>query len=502
MHFSGKAVALPVLLTVALAGAAGAQAPACEIDEGSPSQVAKAYLSLTQAASLQQAERWGDAATQLRSAVKSVTERPDRIKNTVGRDVVLGKAMSLWLNQPDQAHVASKAALGFAEGGEGTIDLVVAVDSLFSPVEQAQPGCVAPLSDWRRQKAWIAMINQSIDHVNADRLDSAEYVANRSLLLNKSPYAYMVLGNVAQNRQATADAMKFYKQTIETATDSAYADVRNQTYVTLGNLAADAAESAEGAERMRLAQEAATAYRGLLAVAPQSLVASQARAGLSRSLLLQGDTVAFRAALKDHMENPTQYSYQDVLASAVTAARAGQWTEAGVLFEGALQNNPYNRDALFNLALTYNELKQYDKMLPFVHRLVAVDPSNGENWRLYAYAYNGLAKATKVAPQVRALNDSTVKYFEMAEKMPHRVTFTEFSNTPEKTSVAGSVENRSTGEKSFTLQFEFLDKAGAVVGTREATVGPVAPNAQGRFNVTLEGAPSAVAFRYAPLPVN
>jgi len=499
MLATGKAIVLPVILSAALAASAAAQAPSCTVDEGSPSPVAKAFLSVTQAANAQQAEKWADAAMQLRSAVKSLTEKPEAIKNELGRTFVLGKALSLWMNQPDQPAVAPAASLGFVQGADRQIDLVVAVDSLFGTVERAQPACVALTADWRRQKAWVALLNSAIEQANAGRLDSAEVVARRSLLLNKSPYAFMVLGNVAQNRQQVPQALDYYRQTVEAATDSVYKDIRDQTLVLMGGLAADAAESAEGAEKTRLAREAASAYQRVVTESPGSLVAPQARAGLSRSLLLQGDTTAFRASLKEHLENPAAYTYHDILASAVSAARASQWAEASKLFDNTLTLNPWNRDALFNAALANHELKQYQAMLPYLAKLVQVDPGNGENWRLYAYAYNGLAKATKVPAQVKALNDSVVKYFEMAEKLPHQVVFSEFTNGPTRTSLGGSIENRGTAEKSYVMKVEFLDKSGAVVATREAPVGPVAPKARGQFSVAVENTPAIVAFRYAPL---
>ena len=154
---------------------------------------------------------------------------------------------------------------------------------------------------------------------------------------------------------------------------------------------------------------------------------------------------------------------------------------------------------------------------------VQLDPSNGENWRLYAHAYNGLVKNLKPSPvrqtgakgakptaapaarsnpavdaQVKQYNDSTVKYFEMAEKMPVRVEFTEWTNTAEKSTVAGTVHNKGTAAKAYTMTMEFLDKTGNVVDTQTVSVTEVAPNAKGRFSAT-SSKPGVVGFRYKPL---
>lgn len=492
----GKAFVLPVLFTAAFAGSAAAQA-ACEVSEDRPGQVGRAFLSITQAAGAQEAGNWAQSATALKSAVKGLSEKNAAGNNPTGHAMVLGKALSMWLNHPDVPAVTTWDALG-AQGNTQQVDVLVAVDSLFDVVETAQPACVSALSEWRRQRAWVQMLNASIEHLNANRLDSAEYVAGRANRLFTSPYGYMVLGNVAQNRRENDKALEYYRQTVDASTDSVYADVRDQTLVTMGNLAADMAEDTTGEARVTFARRAVEAYNTVMQK-PTSTYSPQARAGLGRALLLQGDTTAFRNSLKDHLENPTAYPYQDVLASAVAAARAGQWKEGVQLFEGALQSNPWNRDALYNAALGYHELGEFDKMIPHVRKLVAVDPGNGENWRLFAYAFNGMSKASKVAAQQRALNDSVVKYYEVAEKMPHQVQFSEFGNSPERTTLSGTITNKGTAAASYTIKFEFLDKNGQVVASREATVADVAPQASGRFSVRVEDAPTAVAFRYAPI---
>ena len=498
MLASGKAVVLPAVLSAVFAVSAGAQA-ACDVDEGRPGQVGRAFIAVTQAANAQQAENWPEATKNLQNAVKLLHERGAIGPNELGRAFVLGKAYSLWLNVPDQAIVTTQAALGNTDGGTEPVDLVQKTDSLFDVVEAAKPNCVTTTAEWRRQRGWVGFLNTAIEHFNAGRMDSAETFARRSLTLSENPYGYMVMGNIAQNRRDLAGAFRFYEQTIEAAKDTTFREVREQTLVTLGNLAADVAEDTVPAARAELARRSAAAFNEVIQGSPNSPVLPQARAGLSRSLLLQGDTAAFRASLKAHLDNPTAFPYQDILASAVTAARAGQWTEGTALFEGVLRSNPWNRDALYNAALGHHELKQFDKMIPHVTRLVQVDPSNGENWRLFAYAYNGLSKATKAAATQRAMNDSVVKYFEMAEKMPHQVQFTEFSATDARTTLRGIIENRGTAEKAYTMKVDFLDKGGNVVASREVPVAAVAPKASGRFSVTVENTPGIAAFRYAPI---
>lgn len=521
MSQTRRTLAIPALLGVTLAGTLGAQqtAATCSVEQGKPTQLAKAYLAVSSAQNLQGAQKHAEAAKQLQAAVKALTEAPEKINNEKGRQLVLGKALGLWLQQPDLGFAPKRGTLGFATDPEGTIDLVTAIDEAFTPIEKSDPSCLAETAAYRGGKPWVALINGAIEHLNADRADSAVFYAKRSMqLYSGSPYGHMVLGNVAQ-RTNVDEAVGHFRAGIAASSDTIFAEAKRNMLAQLGALAADVADSASAAPtKQKYGAIANEAFDQLVKEFPSSSQATAARAGQARLRLAVGDTAGFKATYADQLANPSKYTYQELLTPAVAAARAGVHADAAKLFEAALSQNPYNRDALFNAALMYHEMGQFDRMLPFIKRLTEVDPSNGENWRLYAYAFVGKNKALRPAPartaagararptpanpavdaQIRALNDSTVKYAEMAEKMPVKLEFTEWTNSEEKSTIAGTIQNKSSAAKSYSVVFEFLDKAGQVVDTQTATVASVAPNAKGRFSVTTTNK-SAIAFRYKPL---
>lgn len=519
---------LTALLSASLAAgldAQQAQQPTCAVDETKPTQVGRALLFVEAARSAQAAGRAPDASKQLTFAVKALTEAPEKISNVPGRNFVLGKALSLWLNQPDVGYTPKRGALGYTTNPDATIDLVAAIDSALTVVEKVEPGCAASTAPWRAQKAWVALVNGAIEHLNAERVDSAEVFAKRAMqLYSGSPFGHMVMGNIAQRRNAD-EAIVHYRAGVEAAEDDTlYAEAKRNILSSMGSLAFDVADTAKvAATKQKYAAVATEAYEQLLKEFPTSSQAVSARAGLARVRLAAGDTTGFKATYQDQLVNPTKYSYQDLLSPAVAAAHANQHADAAKLFENVLLLNPFNRDALNNTALMYYSLEQFDKMLPYIKRLVDIDPSNGDNWRLYAHAYNGIGKAlrsptvrsgatartgarataaTRVNPavdaQVKAYNDSTLKYYEIAEKMPLKLEFKEWTNTSDKSTVAGTIENRSTAAKSYNLTLEFIDKAGAVIDTQVATVASVAPKAKGRFSVTSTK-PGIIAFRYKPV---
>ncbi|MFL5620915.1 MAG: tetratricopeptide repeat protein, partial [Gemmatimonadaceae bacterium] len=280
------------------------------------------------------------------------------------------------------------------------------------------------------------------------------------------------------------------------------------------------------------AKKAADAYNQLLAVPGTSgSVATGARQNLQQALLITGDTSSVTKSYADMLTNPTAYDYQALLTSAVAAVRANKNADAAKLFENVLVENPYNRDALFNLAVTDLNMGQYDKVPALVTRLVAVDPANPENHLLAARAYVEIAKTKKGAAQA-AVNDTTLTWFNRSQKLPVEVTFSEFNPGEKQLEIAGTVLDRrdkaaeaeqggttsggtaaaraaaakkaaaakaaakaSIPPKAVTLKFEALDKSGAVLGSQSVTTEPLQPGKTAPFRVKIDAA-NAVAYRY------
>jgi len=526
MLATAKKALLPFLLCAAVTAVAGAQQKAkeCEVDEGKPGEVARAMLALQVA---QNAGKPEDAQKQLKNAIASL-EKADKSKNPVGENFVYGKTLVMWLSQPNVPAVTTRGAVGFTQNPTQPLDLVASIDSAFGAVEKALPECASQTSAWRVQKGWVAMVNDASSQLNADHPDSAELLAKRSLILNpNAPYGYMVLGNLAQKKNQPRQAIDYFKQTVEkSGTDTAYADLKRQTMLAAANLAADAADAATGAEKAAYLSDAKWGYETLAQDAKSGNFADAARSGLARLASASGDTAAVRATYAQQLSNPSAYTFQQLLNAGVTAARTKQVADATTLFEAAYKKNPYHRDVLYNLAIMYLNGDKYAQVVPVVRQLVSVDPSNGENYRLFtiAYAneqkgfnekiknYNALAKKAKLPKAIKAYEDSArfffdsakavadsaLKYNNIAEAFPVKVTFSEFSTQEDKSTLGGSVANSSEQTQTYTVKVDFLDVTGKTVASQTATVGPVAAGQSGRFSVSAPG-PGIAAFRYAPL---
>lgn len=525
-------------LTLACAAVAGAQAAPkeCQVNEGRPSPVGRATLAVQVASS---ATDPAVAIRQLSTAVKALTENAEKMDNQVGRSFVLGKALVLWTLQPNVALTTKRGALGYTTNPNDMIDLVAAIDTAFKVVETANPECITETSRWRGQKSWVNLVNKAIERLNADDADSAEMSARAAILMNPyAPYGYVVLANVMQKRNRSTEAFALYRKSVEMASrDTSYDDIRRQSLVYLGGLAADSAEMApDSAARRPYVETARSSFQQVLADKGANDFAANARAGMCRLAVITGDTASLRVTYKDPLAAPDGFAYGDLMNAGVCLARAEMLPEATSLFRAAYTKNPFHRDALSNLSIMMLRDDNHYAALPLANRLVTVEPNNPDNLQLLVLAYAGIAKrardtrlagtakpatpargakapATKAAPKPaaprlsvavadslfkveQAFTDSAVKSNERKETLPFRVTLSDFSTTDEKATVAGLVVNQGTVEKAVTLRVEFLDRAGNVLQTKESALGVIAAGSSARFNVTVTPGKEIAAFRY------
>ena len=506
--------AIPALLCVAgAAGVAGAQgtpaaaaaAPAC--DPGTSQAVAKATLFMQQAASSVKAKQ--DASKPLKLAIGALTTAPKDAKesaDSVGRAYYLGQAYILLLEQPGVTLSGPRSSYGIMTEPTANVDLLAAADSAFTLVEKAQPACRTEIAEWRQQKPWLDAMNSAITSLNADHYDSAEVYARRALTIDRrAPYAYTVLASVASNRKDNKTAIAMMRKAIEVAgADTLYSDAKQNAMYDLGSALFTDYESATGADKAAIGRQVIDAWVAYIPVGAQDARVSRAIAGSAQVANAIKDTTQYARILAPVLANPSKYGDQSLLNAGVVATTANRTNDAITLFSAVTTRNPYQRDALKNLAASYVGAKQSDKVTPVVDRLVALDPNNSANWLLYAYGYSGMLKNTKDPKLVKAYTDSLVKYNTKSEKMTPDVEINEFSvsNEGKTATLGGTIANHDTGPtakpKSYTLNVEFLDKTGAVVGTSTVTVGPIAPKASAPFKATAQ-ATGVVGYRYKPI---
>ena len=496
--------AVPVLLCAAsVAGAQGSPAaaptgPAC--DPGVSQAVAKATLFLQQAATSVNAKQ--DASKPLKLAIGALTmpsKDSKEIADSVGRAYYLGQAYVLILEQPGVVISGPRASYGIATEPTANVDLLAAADTAFTLVEKAQPACKTEIEQWREQKPWLESVNAAIAASNAGHDDSASMYANRALTIDRrAPYAYTVLASVASNKKDYPTAIAMMHKALDAASaDTIYNDARQNGMYDLANTLSIQYDAASGADKAAIGKQALEAWEAYVPIGTQDARVARAQSEAAQIALALKDTAEYTRIYAPVLANPAKYGDQAVLNAGVIATQAGRVPDAVTLFSAVVDRNPYQRDALKNLAASYIGNKQSEKVAPIVDRLVALDPNNSSNWELYAYAYSGLLKNTKDPKLTKAYTDSLVKYDTTSKKLTPNVEVREFSISSADRSVTlgGTIENLGTTPKSYTMQVEFVDKTGTVVGTQSVSVGPIAPKATAPFKATVQ-ATNVVGYRY------
>ncbi|MDP9203456.1 MAG: tetratricopeptide repeat protein [Gemmatimonadota bacterium] len=492
-------VAVAFAFGAAAAAPAAAQNPAqiaatCDPTANTKGDIAKAQFSMTRA--IAAAEK-GNPMRDVQEVLRLVGSGND---NPTARNYLRGEAYIIYLMQPNTPAVVPRSTLGLTTNPTGTIDLYAAADSAFSMVEQASPECALVIAQWRQQKPWLNALNGAINALNAGQLDSAEMLAKRSLILDRrAPYAYSVLGSIAQNRKNWAAATDYWKQTLAAAgTDTTYADVRTKTMYEIASAASDRAESATGAAKRAAAREAIKPWQDYIGIANNDLLLADAVDNVARMYAAAGDSALVPGIYAAMLANPSKYGELTLVHAGVVATRNGRHADAIKLFDAALAQNPYSRDAVNNLAATYIQNNEFPKAFPLIDRLVTLDPSNPDNPLLYAFAYQGMYKGTKDKKLQKIYTDSLVYFNSKSENATVKVAVNEFTRRPNETLLAGTIENRGKTSKTYTVTMEFLDKSGNVISTETTTVGPVAPKASQTFKIkSAKG--GAYGYRYKPL---
>ncbi|HXL87044.1 MAG TPA: FxLYD domain-containing protein, partial [Gemmatimonadaceae bacterium] len=270
------------------------------------------------------------------------------------------------------------------------------------------------------------------------------------------------------------------------------------TMYEIASAASDKAEAASGAAKKAAAREAIKPWQDYIAVASNDLLLADAIDNIGSMYVEAGDSTSVPAVYAPMIANPSKYGEISLVHAGVVATRNGHPADAAKLFNAALAQNPYSRDALNNLAATYIQTNELSKAFPLIDKLVAMDPSNPDNPLLYAFAYQGMYKGTKDKKLQKIYTDSLVYWNNKSENAPVKLAVTEFTRRPTETTLGGTIENRGTTAKTFTVNIELLDKTGNVIDTQTATVGPVSPKSTKAFKVTSAKG-GAYGYRYKPV---
>ena len=392
-------------------------------------------------------------------------------------------------------------------------------DSALTRAVGLKPECADDVDTWR-QFLWVPVFNAGVAAWQGGNTDSAVASFTRATAINpKDPNGLIYLAILHANTERVDSAIKYFKRGIEAAgTDTAFAEDKRQAIFNLARMY----------HRSQRWDEATATYKGYLATYGADAEATAALASvytatgkrdsatmLYRRVLDRADSVEFldlfQAGVAIFRGAP---SFPDT-AAAGTKCRAGvqgtpavkrqrcrplvdslvkdydtesknTYVLAARAFEAVLAKNPYYRDALYNLANTYYQIRDTAKILPVTQRLIAVDPMNRTSNLFLAQAY-----------QMRAKGDSALYYLQVSDSiLPVEVNVTELNLNDSTTAIGGLVANfHERPSPPLTLSFEFLNTKGEVVKAQDYSVPAVEAQGNHPFKVEVQGT-GVTAYRY------
>ena len=490
---------LPALSALLAASPALAQDAECPVNVYTPILLTQAGQAIGRAAQLGETP---EAQKALRDAMKFLQDEKKLASNPVGAGYIRAQIYVLWMHQPNVGSVVTNEQLGNKGVKTDKVDILTAADSLLKAVEAAGPACAAETAQWRGSKPWTERINKAYTFLGADAIDSAEFYAKQAAQFNpSSPFVHNILAQLANKRGDMPGMMSHLRAAIvEAAKDTSLAETQKQMQFQLAQTAQGYAMTGGADQKAELNKEALDIFKQLLEQGKAGAEGAYAFSAASDIVTLNQDSVAARELLAPMVADPSGYGDLTLLLAADVARAFSRTDDAMAMYVGALARNPNIRDANYFLAYMYYEAKQPDKMLPLTERLIAIDPSNGDNYLMRAYAYQLMTSAErdarKKAELQKQVDELATKEATLATQ--HKLLITRFERRTAGAALAGVIENFGKTARSFSLKMEFLDGAGNVVETVTTEVADVKPGERGTFELlpTKEG---IVAYRYEAL---
>ena len=326
----GKVALLPMILSAALAAAAGAQAASdCNIDENTTISMSVFALMAAQQPGTSAPEQTKQLQTAIgrmfpetNPANAASAAAKDNAKNPVGRAFVLGRIYMMFLSQEDMPVVTTRGALGFKTNPTGLADLSVGIDSAFKVVEEKAPQCQPLISQWRQQGGWVKLVQKAMDYANANKVDSADIrgAAGASHFADRP-----VLAPRARQRRRAAQQ--------EHGCDSALqgrAGGGGQGHDLRGRPPHDPLHPRQlchgrrdgrfdQGEQGHVFRRGRAAFEAL-SKDPGKQYGEAARQGLTAVLRASGDTAAIHNACQPQVANPSAFSFLSLVQCGVTLA--------------------------------------------------------------------------------------------------------------------------------------------------------------------------------------
>lgn len=399
---------------------------------------------------------------------------------------------------------------------------LVGADSALAQALALAPVCKDDISLYRRQ-AWVPLFNGGVQAWQAGNTDSAIASFRRAnQIYQGEPLGFVYIANLFVGANQMDSAAKYFRLAVPAASDPKYAKDRRDALFNVARVyhSAKRYDEAMAAYKDYLAayptdaqakaslavlylradhRDSAMALYGQILMHADSAEASDlfatAQAVLS-AIPSPPDTATLSAACRGALKKKSPALTARQLATRCQPAAADtmgkfhaladpQYRLTAQAYQAGLAKNPYDRDALYNLAGISYLMGDTSQVLPLAKRVYAVDPMNRLTLAKIAGGWQLLGK-----------KDSVLYYLQLADSLPVEVTIGNFSVKDSAATLDGLFTNfRAKPSTPLNLTFEFLNGKGEVVQSLPQTVPALDASANQSFQLKAKGAGIA-AWRY------
>jgi tetratricopeptide (TPR) repeat protein len=369
---------------------------------------------------------------------------------------------------------------------------LIGADTALGRAEQLAPPCEKEISAYR-QNAWVALIQGGNTFEKQKNLDSALVLYRQAgMILHKSAIPYYQAANVYSGRKENDSAAVYFGKAVAAAanaTDTTEVNIRNRSAFNQGALLLNSQRY----------PEAVKAFEQYLQWVPNDNEAKRGLAGayrgagdVAKAQEVEKQVVAAGGAAGGGEAAGGGAGSQDLMNIGVNLYNDKKYAEAAAAFEKAVQAEPYNRDALYNLTNTYLALKNGPKLLATAQRLTALEPMNENALKLLGEGYK----------QSKQVNEA-VSTAEKVLALPVDVKIAEFAPSASGAALTATATGRQAQTAAgkpippapLTLSFEFLNASGGVVGSQDVPVPALQPGASQELKAAGQGQ-GIVGYRY------
>lgn len=390
----------------------------------------------------------GSGATYLKSGV----EASDEVK----KNKLFGDAERVLLEGIQKGQAGASGAwyyLGRAYLQTGDL---TGADTALTRAQDLTPSCTKDIQLLRRN-TWIVLVNAGIVFMKDKNNDSAAVLFHQAGTIYRSePNAYTNLGVLYNSTGQPDSAIVYFRKAVEVAgTDPKAAETRDQSQYNLAALLSNQARW----------PEAVAAWQQYLQWKPDDV---DAKKGYARALRGAGQPDAAAVIERDLISGPgAVVSTNDLMIAGVNFFRDKNYTEAAATFGRVVEREPWNRDALFNMANSYLGSQNGPELVKTALALHAIDPMNESSVKLLAQGY----QLEKNQPMI-------IKTYTELEALPFSLAIEQLVLQSGGGKVIGTATGRAAqtidtkpiAPHPVTLVFEFLNRDMAVVASSERTV--------------------------------